>query len=98
MPGRVDPLEGELAAIFEFSPRRAEDAAHRVGGEDPAGKRDRLDALGDDQRLPMQAAVLAQYLAGVQTDAELNGEIGLIAVAPRDGALDFLRTRNRAPR
>ena len=97
-PGRVDALERELAAVFELAARRAEDAVHRIGGEDRRARRHRLDALGDDQRLAVQAAVLVQHLAGVQADAQLQGELRAAAVPARDGALDLLRAGDGATR
>jgi hypothetical protein len=98
VPGRVDSLERELAAIFELATRRPEDAVHRVRGEDPARGRHRLDALGDDQRLAVQTAFLAQHLPGVETDAQLDGGIGPAPVAAGHGALDLPGAGHRAPR
>ena len=63
----------------------------------PAGCR-RLDALGDDQRLAVHAAVLGEHLAGVQADAELYGVVGLAPVPARDRALELLRAGDCAPR
>ena len=89
-PGCIDAFERELAAVHQLAARGAEDAVQRVRGEDPAGGRHRLDALGDDQRLAMETASLAQHLAGVQADAQLHDGVRMAAVAAGDGALDLL--------
>ena len=67
-----DALELDGALIDEFVARRSQHPVHGVGGEDPAGRRQALDALGDDHGLAVEVALLGQDLAGVQPDAHLD--------------------------
>ena len=97
-PGRIDPPERDFAPVHELAARSAEHAVHRVRGEDAAGGRHRLDTLGDDQRLPVEPAVLGQHLAGVQADAELDRAMDAAAVAVSDRALDLLGAGDGATR
>src|SRR2546425_850009 len=78
--------------------RRPEHAADGIRSEDRRSRRDRLDPLGDDQSLAVQAAVVVHDLAGVETDAELQGDLGKAPVQARDAALNLLRAGDGATR
>src|SRR5207249_7208224 len=85
-------------AILELAARRPEHAANGIRSEDRRARRDRLDTLGDDQGLAVQAALVVHDFAGVETDTELQGDLGEAAVQAGDAALDLLRAGDGATR
>ena len=97
-PRRVDALQLELAAIYELGARGAEHAVHGLRREDAAGRRDPLDALGDDHGLAVEVAAVLDHLARVQADAHDGPLRRVFAVAIVDRDLDLARTRHRAAR
>jgi hypothetical protein len=98
LPGRVDALERELAAILELAAGRAEHAVHGVRRKDRAGGRNLFDALGEDQGLSVEAAVVAEDFARMEPDAKLYSRVGLAPIAALDRPLDLLGAGHGAAR
>ena len=71
-PLGVDALELGGALVDQLVTGGAEHPVDGLGGEDPAGRRQPLDALGDDHRLAVDVAVLGEDLTGVEPDAHLD--------------------------
>ena len=76
----------------------AEHAVHRLRREDAPGRRDSLDAFGDDHGLAVEVAAVFDHLTGVQADAHDRPLRSVFAVAGVDRELDLARTRHRPAR
>jgi hypothetical protein len=83
VPFGGDSLQRRRSLIDEFVAGRAEHAVHRLRRQDPAGRGQAFDALGDDHGLAVEIAVLVDHLTGVQPDAHLHRgvEAGAVELA-----------------